>query len=173
MKAIFKTYFLGAALLGAAFFGTACSTTMNHEESDQPSATAPKPVASQSYHSVVWQWEYTESADGKTIKPAIPERYTVSLKPDGTAAFLVDCNRGVSAYSVKGSQLKFETIALTRMMCFGESQAKEYTDGLNRVSGIEWTAEVLKFKLQGGGTMFFTPAVKSARSPAGSATKKR
>ena len=105
----------------------------------------------------VWAWKETVMADGKRIKPAASEQYTLVFQPGGAVAVRANCNRGSASYLLNGGALSFGPMALTRAMCPPGSMDTEFVKGLAAVSGQLFKGNDLVLTLRGdSGSMVFT-----------------
>lgn len=108
--------------------------------------------------SKTWQWEATVTPVEK-ITVSTPERYTITLMPDGKVQARLDCNRGGGSYEIAAGRLSFGPLLSTRMACPADSLDGPFMRDLQRV---------VLFFVQGGhlyldlpydsGTMRFRPA---------------
>jgi len=65
-----------------------------------------------------WQLVKFQGADGTTLTPDDPTKYTVAFAGDGSVSMRVDCNRGHGTWKSAGTgQVDFGPVALTRAMC--------------------------------------------------------
>ena len=53
---------------------------------------------------VVWEWERSVGGDDSVIEVDQPEKYTLTLSPDGTYQVRDDCNRAGGAYTLDEAQ---------------------------------------------------------------------
>ena len=94
-----------------------------------PSPTAPSaptlataaPAGHAPLLGTTWALQRIRYADGSELVPDEPERYTLTLATDGSAALRVDCNRGVGRFEMDGDRLAFSTFATTRAFCGADS----------------------------------------------------
>jgi heat shock protein HslJ len=104
-----------------------------------------------------WQWQQTEYGDDTLVVAQDPTRYTLTFLPDGQLAAQVDCNRGMSSYTVDGSALTFGPIATTRMLCPEGSQDAVFLRDLAAVNSFVLDGNVLSLALKlDTGIMTFT-----------------
>ena len=65
-----------------------------------------------------WRLVKFHAADGSTVTPDDPAKYTVRFEAGGRLTVRVDCNRGSGAWkSVGRNQLQLGPLALTRVKC--------------------------------------------------------
>lgn len=65
-----------------------------------------------------WRLVKFHAADGSTVTPDDPAKYTVRFEIGARLTVRVDCNRGSGAFkSVRTNQLQFGALALTRVKC--------------------------------------------------------
>lgn len=150
------------AVLAAALALAACMSDPNLSKgSGAPSyspANAVPPSLSAAANELAlptWQWTRTDTADGRTIAAAGPERYTLRFEGGGRVLVRADCNRGSGSYEVNGAQMKLMPIALTRMGCPPGSQDGEFTQALSRVASYAIEGGQLSLRLTDGATMRF------------------
>lgn len=90
-----------------------------------PSVTTPTATPAPAGHApllgTTWALQRIRYADGSELVPDEPERYTLTLATDGSAALRVDCNRGVGRFEMDGDRLAFSTFATTRAFCGADS----------------------------------------------------
>jgi len=63
-----------------------------------------------------------------------PSRYTLELMKDGSVALQIDCNRGMSHYTLAAdNRISFGPIGATMMLCPENSLGQRFTNELERV----------------------------------------
>ena len=106
-------------------------------------------------------WEWTGF---QTPKEAVvvddPGSYTLTFAPDGAVALQVDCNRGVTSFSLsEDNRISFEPIATTMMMCGEGSLDHTFTSNLERVNSFfQLEGDLLLEQPFDSGTLRFRPA---------------
>lgn len=84
----------------------------------------------------VWQW-VSFTTPKEQIDVDDPARYTLELAADGSAALQVDCNRGVSQYTLEpDNRISFSPAGVTMMMCVDDQLGHRFTSELERV--VSW-----------------------------------
>ena len=83
-----------------------------------------------------WQWEaFQDTAGINDIPVSDPEKYTLTLKQDGTANIQADCNQVTWAYELDGSQLSFDTTGpSTLAMCAEDSLDQQFLERLGQTA---------------------------------------
>ena len=117
-------------------------------------------AGSESIIGITWQWNaFEDSAGTDNIDVPNPENYTLTLKEDGTASILADCNQVIWPYELDGSSLTFNTLGpATLAMCPEDSLDTIYLQRLGETATYV-TAEgklFLNLKLDSG-NMEFSP----------------
>lgn len=64
-----------------------------------------------------WQLVDIQFMNDTSRQPDNPSRYTLDLKPDGTAQIRSDCNSATGSWKAEGSRLTFGRLASTRALC--------------------------------------------------------
>ena len=102
-------------------------------------------------------WRWTETVTGNnSVKPDVPERYTLEFQPGGMVAVRADCNRGSGSYLLNGDSLTFGPLAMTRAMCPPGSKDGEFLRGLAAVQGQLFRGDDLVLTLRAdAGSMVF------------------
>ena len=104
----------------------------------------------------LWQWEATITPS-ETLTSPTPERYTLRLEPDGRVHARFDCNRGSGTFSIGGTgQIRFGSMATTRMACPPESLDRRFAHDLDEVKGyyVEGDRLYLELPVTGGAMRF-------------------
>ena len=109
----------------------------------------------------VWRWQgFQDSADGdeaSNIDVIDPEKYTLTLRPDGAAHIRADCNRSSWRYTWAGSSLAFDASGpSTLAYCGDESLSERYLERLGHTATYVLTdgALHLNLKLDSGNMVF-------------------
>lgn len=55
-----------------------------------------------------WRWVEFRGGDDSLLDVDEPDRYTLTLMPDGHVALQVDCNRATGAYALEGESLQLK-----------------------------------------------------------------
>lgn len=126
----------------------------------QPEATAapetgeqPATIPPSSYQNITWSWVgFSDPVDGPQDIPQ-PERYQITLNPDGTISVKADCNMVSGSYTVEGSNITIELGPSTMAMCPEDSLADPFTQHLT-------AARIMFFD---GDDMLLTPLPTRAR----------
>lgn len=81
-----------------------------------------------------WEWVNLQTPKDLLLVTE-PSNYTMTLMADGSAAFQLDCNRGMGSFELKGDQrITFTPIASTMMACGDDSLAQQFTSNLEMVA---------------------------------------
>lgn len=112
---------------------------------------------------VTWEWVGLQTPKDEIIVPD-PENYTLTLMSDGSVALQVDCNRGVSSYTLtEDNRIAFSPIGTTMMMCPEGSLDHDFTSNLERVqSFFQLEGDLLLEQPFDSGTLRFRPATAAA-----------
>jgi heat shock protein HslJ len=106
-----------------------------------------------------WEW-VSFITPKKQIDVDDPSRYTLELAGDGSAALQVDCNRGVSQYTLDAdNRISFGPIGVTMMLCPDDQLGHRFTTELERVNS--WFQQDGEFLLElpmDSGTLRFREA---------------
>ena len=82
---------------------------------------------------VTWQWTWFGSG-AEQFDVDHPEKYTLLLLADGTAAIVADCNRGTARYSLaEDNRITLAPIAVTMMLCPDPSLEGKFLGALEQV----------------------------------------
>jgi para-nitrobenzyl esterase len=79
-----------------------------------------------------WQLVKIHNADGTSVHPDDPNKYTLAFEADGSLVARLNCNRGHGTWkSTAPGQIELGAMALTRMMCLhpwlSDRIAKDWT----------------------------------------------
>ena len=71
-----------------------------------------------------WTWIRAQESDGRVTTPRQPERFSLTLLPDGTFSATTDCNRVGGSYTARQDSISFgsDTVS-TRMYCEWSQEA--------------------------------------------------
>lgn len=103
---------------------SACTTTASNppKATNLPDMIPAGPIA---LSDVTWRLVEFQSMDDAqgTMRPSDPSKYTMKLGTDGSAAFQLDCNRGMGSYTSTKAQdglsgsISFSVLAVTKALC--------------------------------------------------------
>jgi heat shock protein HslJ len=134
-----KLFVYGAPVL-LVLMGACESTTSTTElETTAPAA----PVGS-------WSLSAFDLAGGQTVLVPAPERYQLSLGPEGDAHVRADCNFCNGSYRSSGTELEMGLLACTLAACPPGSLDGEYLRALGSASSFELTEGELSVSYPGG-----------------------
>jgi para-nitrobenzyl esterase len=107
---------------------------------------------------VEWEWIALTTPQEKLVIDD-PERYTLTLLPEGRVAARLDCNRGTGKYTLDepARRIDIGLLATTRAQCPETSRADRFAKLLDDAS-VAWLAEDGSFVLElpaGSGTLRF------------------
>lgn len=103
-----------------------------------------------------WIWVSALSNDGREIKPAKTEAFTLTFGTDGRFSATTDCNLMSGDYTATSDMLSFGSIASTKMFCAG-SQEEEFATLLQNTDGYHLTSRgelILHLKFDSGTVTF-------------------
>jgi heat shock protein HslJ len=104
----------------------------------------------------IWTWQRFLSGDGSTIEVDDPDRYTLTLKPDGTYHVEADCNLSSGSYTLAEGSLLLAAGPTTLAACGPESLSDRYLTLLGHVRTYLLEGEQLYLDLWAdGGQMVF------------------
>jgi heat shock protein HslJ len=133
----------------------------------QPQPTAPPEAGEQpvsinpsDYQNKPWSWiGFSDPADGPQDIPE-PERYQITLNPDGTVSVKADCNMVSGSYTVEGSNITIELGPSTMAMCPEDSLADPFTQHLTATRIMFFDGDDMLFDtFADSGTMRFSKSV--------------
>jgi heat shock protein HslJ len=92
------------------------------------------PIASQgackeekpSLTDTIWHWQRSLYSNDTENVPADPDRYTLTLKPDGRVNIRADCNRGGGTYTLNEKKISVTITHTTRAACSPGSLEQPY-----------------------------------------------
>ncbi len=87
-----------------------------------------------------WTWVSAKDADGKTLIPKNPTKFTLTFAKGGQLSIGTDCNGGGARYTVKGTSITINQMISTMMFCEG-SQEQEYNKLLSSVTSFAFTSK--------------------------------
>lgn len=138
---------------------SACGTdkSMQGAPSYDPASATPPTVtaASDQLTGPTWQWQRIDYPDGRSVRAAKPEAYTIRFEGGGRYFLQADCNRGGGAYEVSAGTMRMGPAALTRMGCPQGSQDNAFVSALARATGYGIANGELRLTLVDGATMYF------------------
>lgn len=121
-----------AASLLAALLLIPCAANADGFEEEQPmpaSMALPEEIAG-----ATWEWVWFGSG-AEQFDVAEPARYTLQFADDGRAALQLDCNSGMTSYTLGEDQrISFGPIAATRMLCPDDSLDTRFAQALEQVA---------------------------------------
>lgn len=138
---------LSAVLL---FSLTGCATS-------PPVPPAPRYTVPDLVVDKLWGWEGTETSV-ELFEVSDPKRFTLRLKPDGTALANFDCNHGSGTYRISAGKLTFSAERITRISCpTGDPRlALQFGNQLLAIAGFYLQNGKLYLEMpMDGGTMQF------------------
>ena len=103
-----------------------------------------------------WRWQSALYNDGREIRPATPDTFTLTFKNDGTFSATTDCNNAGGSYTANDGSISFTDIFSTLMYCEG-SQESEFIQLLTNTSGYLFTSRgelILDLKFDSGSVVF-------------------
>ena len=139
----------------------------------QPEATAapetgeqPATIPPSSYQNITWSWVgFSDPVDGPQDIPQ-PERYQITLNPDGTISVKADCNMVSGSYTVEGSNITIELGPSTMAMCPEDSLADPFTQHLTAARIMFFDGDDMLFDtFADSGTMRFSKSAPAAEVP--------
>jgi heat shock protein HslJ len=105
---------------------------------------------------VTWKWTKLITP-AEQVAPKAPERYTLTMHPDGHAAVRADCNSGSGPYAASGDrQITIGPLKVTRRMCFDAPMDSRFVEALGRAT--TWSLREGRLYLEqpaGAGTLEF------------------
>ncbi len=124
-------------------------------------STSPAETAESSIVGTTWRWEaFQDSAGINDLTVTEPEKYTLTLQPEGTAAIQADCNQVLLGYTLEGSSLTFaETGPSTLAFCGEQSLDAQYLGFLVQVVSyvLDEDGQLVLNLMADAGNMIFSP----------------
>jgi heat shock protein HslJ len=110
----------------------------------------------------VWRLERILYNDGKEIRPAAGNSYSVQFLSNGRLAGRADLNQIMGSYTVTGSVLTIGPVASTRIADPPGSIAGEFTKALGQASSFRVTGDrlLVELKLDSGTMTFVRPTIQ-------------
>ena len=84
-------------------------------------------------------WQWVETSDGTAV--SVSEKYTITVKADGTVAIQVDCNRASGGYALDGDALTIQIGPMTLAECGQGSLYNEFVSQLGTVKSYTLGAD--------------------------------
>lgn len=104
-----------------------------------------------------WTWVRAQDSDGLVTTPRQPDRFSLTLSPDGTFSATTDCNGVRGSYTAHEDSIAFGSdMASTRMFCEG-SQEAIFVSLLREVQRYHFTSRgelIFDLKSDGGVIVF-------------------
>jgi heat shock protein HslJ len=98
-------------------------------------SSLPIPVGSPHIVGVEWFWLQSQYNNDTQNVPVEPDRYTLTLQPDGRVNIRADCNRGGGIYTLDENKMSITITHTTRAACPPESLEQPFIRDLNGVAG--------------------------------------
>ncbi|MFN2270399.1 MAG: META domain-containing protein [Anaerolineae bacterium] len=139
-------------------------TAAAQEGSTPPPETVSIPPTD--YQNITWSWvSFTDPVNGPQDIPQ-PERYQITLNPDGTISVKADCNMVSGTYAVEGSNISIELGPSTMAMCPEDSMADPFTQHLTAASIMFFdSGDMLFDTFADSGTMRFSSSISGGEVP--------
>jgi heat shock protein HslJ len=103
-----------------------------------------------------WTWIEALYNDGRVVTPERPDRFTLTLAPDGRFSATTDCNRLMGGYTASNGAIAFGDVGATRMFC-ERSQEGVFTGLLRETHRYHFTSRgelILELKFDSGTIRF-------------------
>ncbi len=103
-----------------------------------------------------WKWAKTIYNNDTTVLPKIVDKFTLTLKKDGSFSATTDCNSVGGEYSINGNKIAFSKMISTLMYC-ENSQEQDFSTMLSQVESYLFTSKgefVLSLKMDSGSMIF-------------------
>jgi heat shock protein HslJ len=103
-----------------------------------------------------WTWISATYNDGREVRPAGTEPFTLTFESDGTFTATTDCNSMSGSYTADTATISFSEIAMTKMYCEG-SQEAEFVALLQNTAGYHFTSRgelIFDLKFDSGSVLF-------------------
>lgn len=122
---------------------------------DSVDYTEPRPSISP-LEAYSWRWVDTTYEDGTIIAPNNDE-FIATFTAEGDFSSQTDCNGIFGSYQISEANLRFGTLASTKMACLQETYEEEYVQMIAQVVSYRITVDnELILELLEGGSMRFT-----------------
>jgi heat shock protein HslJ len=133
--------------------------TLFPEQPTAPAEPGEQPVSLNpaDYQNITWSWVgFSDPAAGPQDIPE-PERYQITLNPDGTISVKADCNMVSGTYTMEGSNITIELGPSTMAMCPEDSMADQFTQHLTAARTMFFDGgDMLMDTFADSGTMRFS-----------------
>jgi len=104
-----------------------------------------------------WKWQGSRYSNDTQNVPAEPDRYTLTLQPDGRVNIRADCNRGGGTHTLDGNKISISITHTTRAACPPDSLEQPFIRDLNGAAAwffndgdlylnIKYDAGTMKFR---------------------------
>jgi heat shock protein HslJ len=105
-----------------------------------------------------WQLVQIHNADGTSVRPDDPNKYTLTFEVDGSLVARLNCNRGHGTWkSTSPGQIEFGTMAVTTAACLPPSLDTRMAKDLGAVHSYAIENGHLHLNLSTGGFYEFAP----------------
>jgi heat shock protein HslJ len=105
--------------------------------------------AEEGFLGTTWRWQSTLSKDNTSLKPEVPENYTLTFAGDGTVNARVDCNRMGGTFLRDGPSLTIRLTHGTLAMCPPGSFDSEFKQEVSEVRHMVLDGNTLRLELGG------------------------
>lgn len=140
-------------IASALFFFTKEKETQKNVSSD--TQTKEVPIVNVPYGD--WRWISMIDNTGQTITPKDPEKFILTLSPEGKLTSTTDCNNISGSFVVNDTIINIGPLTLTEMGCTGEILESIYVSSLSSISSYTITNTQIVFNLlQNKGSMTFS-----------------
>jgi heat shock protein HslJ len=112
-----------------------------------------------------WVWKGFTAPDAGVLVVPHPENYWVEFLPQGQLAIQADCNRGTGKWTVEGTTLHLMPLAMTLMMCPGESLDSRFLALLQKASRFHRHGQTLQLTLDSPSAVLRFAAVGQDAGP--------
>jgi heat shock protein HslJ len=105
-----------------------------------------------------WQLDKIQNADGTSVRPDDPDKYTLEFDADGSLVARLNCNRGHGTWkSSSPGQVELGQMAVTMAMCLPPSLDTRMAKDLAAVHSYAIENGYLHLNLSTGGSYEFAP----------------
>jgi len=80
-----------------------------------------------------WKWRATKSGERRIVRAYNPDRFVLTLNPDGAFSATTDCNSVTGTYEILGSYVSFMNVTTTKKACSAEAQGPAFIETLKNV----------------------------------------